>query len=354
MGNTTFGYTRAQTSRNQDVENSEQDHPYNPFSLYTIFGTSTVFFSSDPDEEVFGFPESEEEEGEEIDPLAAFVEFSPSVPKIETIQSLVNLNKMSLKLIPQEVGDCYGIQFVLDALCPCSVRIYSNAIERDLSLDENCYSVQAGIGQIFVSGEKSVLHVNQEGPKEGDTYSVNIVVEAQLDSNDDQKEKIVSQKTLATLLKCNDGTYEIKPLEQHVLCDGVNYIIYDIYGIDHASVTSPEECVICMTELRNTVVIPCRHLCLCHKCAQVLHYQSNRCPICRGTVRSMLKIKINKTEQHVVVETESGDSDGDNTKIVEEVQLLSKEKKKKKKGHHTPIPSDPVNNDSIVLIGQMG
>jgi len=272
-------------------------------------------------------------EGEETDPLSAFVELYPSVPKIETLKSMVNLNKMTLKLIPmeEEVGDCYGIQFVLDTVCPCSVKIYSNAIERDLSNDEHIYSVQAGIGQTFVSGEKSVLHVNQEGPKEGDTYSVNIVVEALLDSNDDQKEKVMSQTTVATLLKCNDDTYEIKPLEQRVMYDGITYIVYDIYGIDHASAAPPDECVICMTELRNTVVIPCRHLCLCNKCAQVLHYQSNRCPICRGTVRSMIKIKMNKTKKHEVVETESGDSDGDNTKKVEEVQLLKVNKKKKEK-----------------------
>jgi len=76
----------------------------------------------------------------------------------------------------------------------------------------------------------------------------------------------------------------------------VPYIVHDIYGLDHNSTVPPDECVICLTELKDTVVIPCRHLCVCHQCAQVLHYQSNKCPICRGPVRSMLKIKISKED----------------------------------------------------------
>jgi len=110
--------------------------------------------------------------------------------------------------------------------------------------------------------------------------------------------------TYATLLKCTDS-YEIKPIEQKINYGGSSYVIHDIYGIDHTSSAPPEECVICLTEMRDTVVIPCAHLCICHKCAQLLHYQSNKCPICRGVVRSMIRIKTNKLDERANYDSSS-------------------------------------------------
>ena len=50
------------------------------------------------------------------------------------------------------------------------------------------------------------------------------------------------------------------------------------------------ECVICLSEPRDTAVLPCRHLCLCAACAQQLTFQSNKCPVCRGPCLSLLSI----------------------------------------------------------------
>jgi hypothetical protein len=49
-----------------------------------------------------------------------------------------------------------------------------------------------------------------------------------------------------------------------------------------------KECVICYTENRDTVVLPCRHLCLCYKCAQIVRMQSNKCPLCRTRMSSFI------------------------------------------------------------------
>ena len=54
------------------------------------------------------------------------------------------------------------------------------------------------------------------------------------------------------------------------------------------------ECVICMSEPRDTTVLPCRHMCMCSECAKVLRLQSNKCPICRTSIESLLQIKISK------------------------------------------------------------
>lgn len=72
-------------------------------------------------------------------------------------------------------------------------------------------------------------------------------------------------------------------------------MVHDLYGINHATSAAPEECVICLSEVRDTVLVPCRHLCVCHHCAQVLRYQSNKCPICRATARAMLRVDVGET-----------------------------------------------------------
>lgn len=58
------------------------------------------------------------------------------------------------------------------------------------------------------------------------------------------------------------------------------------------------ECVICMSEGRDTMLLPCRHLCLCSSCAQSLRYQANSCPICRCPFKAALEVR--SIERHSV------------------------------------------------------
>lgn len=46
-----------------------------------------------------------------------------------------------------------------------------------------------------------------------------------------------------------------------------------------------------MSETRDTLILPCRHLCLCNSCADSLRYQANNCPICRAPFRALLQIR---------------------------------------------------------------
>jgi hypothetical protein len=60
--------------------------------------------------------------------------------------------------------------------------------------------------------------------------------------------------------------------------------------------TVPEEpqnngttlCVVCLDAEKNTVLLPCRHLCLCSTCAQIPELV--QCPLCRSPVESRLEV----------------------------------------------------------------
>jgi hypothetical protein len=55
------------------------------------------------------------------------------------------------------------------------------------------------------------------------------------------------------------------------------------------------ECVVCMSEARDTMVLPCRHMCLCSGCATAVMAQadaSRKCPVCRAEMQSLLRLEI--------------------------------------------------------------
>ncbi|KAF9544351.1 hypothetical protein EC957_012152 [Mortierella hygrophila] len=51
------------------------------------------------------------------------------------------------------------------------------------------------------------------------------------------------------------------------------------------------ECVICLSEVKDTIVLPCRHFCICSDCGDVLRRRApQRCPICRQVFQALLHI----------------------------------------------------------------
>jgi len=50
------------------------------------------------------------------------------------------------------------------------------------------------------------------------------------------------------------------------------------------------ECIICLSERRDTIVLPCRHMCLCAECAELLSNRADRCPVCREGCQALLQL----------------------------------------------------------------
>eukprot|EP00933_Yihiella_yeosuensis_P046527 TRINITY_DN42064_c0_g1_i1.p1 TRINITY_DN42064_c0_g1~~TRINITY_DN42064_c0_g1_i1.p1 ORF type:complete len:376 (-),score=61.52 TRINITY_DN42064_c0_g1_i1:97-1224(-) len=60
-------------------------------------------------------------------------------------------------------------------------------------------------------------------------------------------------------------------------------------GLANADTDGNPECVICLSEPRDTAVLPCRHMCFCNYCAGIVRLQCDRCPVCRQKVQSLLQ-----------------------------------------------------------------
>ncbi|KAJ3298357.1 hypothetical protein HDU79_010943 [Rhizoclosmatium sp. JEL0117] len=129
------------------------------------------------------------------------------------------------------------------------------------------------------------------------------------------------QVTYASLVESKDrASYNVKVLKQKVMIDGTPYLLQDIFGYTDPTGTGASnpnlnlpaeelqtmrECVVCMSELKDTIVLPCRHLCLCHTCGETLRMQGRnasggalgsgsapKCPICRQKFDSLLQISL--------------------------------------------------------------
>ncbi|KAA8545085.1 hypothetical protein F0562_019869 [Nyssa sinensis] len=111
-----------------------------------------------------------------------------------------------------------------------------------------------------------------------------------------------AQITQAVLEKKNEGHFQARVIKQILWVDGVRYELREIYGISNSDEStindndSGKECVICMTEPKETAVLPCRHMCMCSECAKALRLQSNKCPICRQPIQEIIEIKVNEAQ----------------------------------------------------------
>lgn len=78
------------------------------------------------------------------------------------------------------------------------------------------------------------------------------------------------QITQAVLEKNNGDAFQVKVIKQILWIDEVRYELREIYGIATSAVEGfddndpGKECVICMTEPKDTAVLPCRHMVRIH------------------------------------------------------------------------------------------
>ncbi|EFN66991.1 RING finger protein 157 [Camponotus floridanus] len=256
----------------------------------------------------------------------------------KTLKSLVNIRKESLRLVRnmdqtstssqyhnvKHYGDIdidkkpnrFNIEFVFDCDVRCAITIYYFCTEevstkgvayipRDSTMNSETYHYKKGANQLFSQMSHifdPTLYTEEDLMYNADREIIPIAIHCVAEEGSDDPKQ--SHTTIAVVEKHSDGTYVLKALKQKIYVDGLCYLLQEIYGIENKNTENAKqqgsdedtedngsECVICMSDVRDTLILPCRHLCLCNSCADSLRYQANNCPICRAPFRALLQIK---------------------------------------------------------------
>lgn len=239
--------------------------------------------------------------------------------KAVTIRNDVNLKKETLKIEADEQNPGeFLVSFTFDATVACSITLYFFAKEGDDcnlttvkedSIKPVTVTFQQGLGQKFKQTPGTGIDLSKyeesELSKGNETSVYPLAVKAEAtpslpkDANQYPVGVMNSQITDAVFEKVK-GEYKVRVVKQILWVNGTRYELQEIYGIGNSvdggefDANDPgKECVICLSEPRDTTVLPCRHMCMCNGCAKVLRFQTNRCPICRQPVERLLEIKVN-------------------------------------------------------------
>uniref|UniRef100_A0A7N8X2I8 E3 ubiquitin-protein ligase n=1 Tax=Mastacembelus armatus TaxID=205130 RepID=A0A7N8X2I8_9TELE len=254
-----------------------------------------------------------------------YVTPAPHEP-VKTLRSLVNIRKDSLRLVSFTCNEImldkscgkpkvqYGVEFTFDADARVAITLYCQAFEefsngmavyspKDPSMVSETVHYKRGVSQQF---SMPAFKIDFSEWKEEDlNFDLDrgvfpMVIQAVVDEGDDCLGH--AHVLLAAFERHVDGSFSVKPLKQKQIVDRVSYLLQEIYGIENKNnqETKPSddensdnsnECVVCLSDLRDTLILPCRHLCLCNSCADTLRYQANNCPICRLPFRALLQIR---------------------------------------------------------------
>ena len=82
--------------------------------------------------------------------------------------------------------------------------------------------------------------------------------------------KHVGAQTTNCILEEKEGEFSVKVIKQIIWVEGTRYELQEIYGIEtvDGGINSNEfgkECVVCLSEPRDTTVLPCRHMVKYHQ-----------------------------------------------------------------------------------------
>ncbi|CAL1530612.1 unnamed protein product [Lymnaea stagnalis] len=354
MGTT---FTRNRNNREDSGDASSQSAYRYPPKTGSYFGTHFImggerFESPQPGEYLFG-------DSEELNFLGNKpVPFPYPVPTgndpTKTLKSLVYIRKDSLRLVKSPQGDKmnldensdtishpYNVEFIIDSDVRCAVRIHYFAAEevingqvvyhpRDSSLSSETYHYKRGAGQNFAQPSHTIdpsKFSDEEWQYSFDKDVYPIAIHCLVEEEEHAGHAHI---TYAVIEKNSEGTYTIKPLKQKQVVDGLCYLLQEIYGIENKNMErikdvdpddevedSGAECVICMSDMRDTLILPCRHLCLCSSCADSLRYQASMCPICRVKFRALLQIRAMR-KKIVPTSTNSPQSDTEENPVNQE------------------------------------
>ena len=84
--------------------------------------------------------------------------------------------------------------------------------------------------------------------------------------------------------------------------------LYDIFD----SAMEGGLCLICCSERRNTIFLPCKHACCCNKCGSQIKYRFKPCPICKTDIDDLLIVNSDEKRIKILDEDEENIESSEN------------------------------------------
>jgi E3 ubiquitin-protein ligase MGRN1 len=212
----------------------------------------------------------------------------PELSRTGVIRNAINVRKSSFKLVKNE------LTFRFDCSESCKLRIHFNCQEY---LDSKKFPI--------LGGDMDPLNSEVLGPGLDQAFTITVPEECVREYDDTKGVFPIAIETVPDTDTASQLTYislkNGKPvvLKQKLRYGDRGYELHEIFGRNEekspvSSVgyddVNGTDCVICLSNPRDTTIIPCLHLCLCSQCAQVLSLNTRKCPVCRAPATGLLQI----------------------------------------------------------------
>lgn len=192
-----------------------------------------------------------------------------SLRQIRRIANPICVLRDSLEILKEE--ERYYLQFSAISKCEGSVIVIRL---RSINPDQEKEEVE------IVEGSAQVYRVQTGLSEEDVQLCVSNPSPAYLLETIPKSDPSIRQITTVAIEKGDSGL-KAKAITQRVKAEETEYMTYEIFGTGKRK---SEDCVVCLTQRRDTAVMPCRHLCLCASCAEIFRRQTScKCPMCRAS-----------------------------------------------------------------------
>ncbi|KAM3143542.1 hypothetical protein pb186bvf_004304 [Paramecium bursaria] len=233
--------------------------------------------------------------------------------KAEAVKNELFVNKTTFKLEmvvqpSNKYSNIYILSFRYTAFIPGNLSLYLLASDNGQSIvsqapykQQNVYPVQVAENVEFKE-QGFYIDINQIRPQQlhaydstNSSYPLIVKISNQDDSFSqtyycimefNKTSRIINVQNLLTRVKKNGQTFDIK----------------DVFGINDSVVSQKEDskkepCRVCLTNIVDTMIIPCRHVILCLECCESMQRSCEKCPLCRQPIEKYVILKKSDNQQ---------------------------------------------------------
>ena len=260
--------------------------------------------------------------------ISLLVNDQPQIKKIFAIKNPVYLKRNTICLERDSSNrNLYYLQFEYDAIVDLNINVYFNAVRNNKKLNQeerkgkkensnsegsylqknnNITSINNIETLNYIPGKNFVDKIinfsncprgqnvrffdkmlcidanNYEANKDSTDENYDIVIEFMpifREESSLDKENEILFYTLCRLTS-DENSYKIRPEMQRLKSQSMWFDIHEVFN----SALESGECLICCSNVRNTLFLPCKHSCTCQSCAHSLRMRNNPCPICKNSI----------------------------------------------------------------------